>query len=109
LPRIRAGSIAVHKQVACTAILEAAKKVFLAKGYSEGPLAAIADVCGLPRTTIYDYFPSKGQILMAALADRVPPLIERLLDQRRHRPRKLSTRSSTEPSSSLFALPSSPS
>jgi AcrR family transcriptional regulator len=32
-----------------------------------------------PRTTIYEYFPSKGHILMAVLSDRVPPLIDGML------------------------------
>ena len=81
MPRIRAESIAAHKEASRRAILDSAQKVFLANGYSGGSLTAIADVSGLPRTTIYEYFPSKGHILMAVLADRVPPLIERLLDE----------------------------
>ena len=79
MPRIRAESIAAHKEVSRTAILDAAQKVFLADGYSGGSLTAIADVSGLPRTTIYEYFPSKGHILLAVLADRIPPLIEGML------------------------------
>ncbi|MFC2177386.1 TetR/AcrR family transcriptional regulator [Actinomycetota bacterium] len=81
MPRIRAESIAAHKEVSRTAILDAAQMVFLASGYSGGSLTAIADVSGLPRTTIYEYFPSKGHILMAVLSDRIPPLIDGMLDR----------------------------
>lgn len=81
MPRIRAESIAAHKEASRAAILDAAQKVFLANGYNGGSLTAIADVAGIPRTTIYEYFPSKGHILMAVLTDRVPPLLDNLLNQ----------------------------
>ncbi len=81
MPRIRAESIAAHKKASRSAILDAAQKVFLANGYDGVSLSTIADVSGLPRTTIYEYFPSKGRILMAVLSDRVPPLVEGMLDR----------------------------
>lgn len=80
MPKIRAESIAAHKEASREAILDAASKVFLANGYTGGSLTAIADVAGIPRTTIYEYFPSKGHILIAVLQDRIPPLLDRLLD-----------------------------
>lgn len=80
MPRIRAESIAAHKEASRTAILDAAQKVFLANGFAGGSLTAIADVAGIPRTTIYEYFPSKGHILLAVLKERIPPLLEPLLE-----------------------------
>lgn len=80
MPRIRAESIAAHKEASRAAILDAAQKVFLANGFAGGSLTAIADVAGIPRTTIYEYFPSKGHILLAVLEDRIPPLLDQLLD-----------------------------
>ena len=80
MPRIRAESIAAHKEASRAAILDAAQKVFLANGFAGGSLTAIADVAGIPRTTIYEYFPSKGHILLAVLEDRIPPLLDRLLE-----------------------------
>ena len=79
MPRIRAESIVAHKEASRAAILDAAQKVFLANGYSGGSLTAIADVSGIARTTIYEYFHSKGHILLAVLEDRVPPLLEEVL------------------------------
>ena len=79
MPRIRAESIAAHKEASRTAILDAAQKVFLANGFAGGSLSAVADVAGIPRTTIYEYFPSKGHILLAVLQERIPPLLAELL------------------------------
>ncbi len=79
MPRIRAESIAAHKEASRRAILDAAQKVFLANGFAGGSLSAISDVAGIPRTTIYEYFPSKGAILLAVLQDRIPPLLDELL------------------------------
>lgn len=79
MPRIRAESVAAHKAASRAAILDAAQKVFLANGYSGGSLSAIADVSGIARTTIYEYFHSKGDILLAVIEDRVPPLLEEVL------------------------------
>ena len=79
MPRIRAESVEAHKKASRSAILDAALKVFLANGFSGTSLGAIADVAGLPRTTLYEYFPSKAHILLAVLEDRVPPLVEELL------------------------------
>ena len=79
MPRIRAESIAAHKEASRNAILDAAQKVFLANGFSGASLSAISDVAGIPRTTIYEYFPSKGHILLEVLMDRIPPLLDELL------------------------------
>lgn len=79
MPRIRADSIEAHKEASRAAILDAAQKVFLANGYAAGSLTGVADVAGIPRTTLYEYYPSKGHILLAVLEDRIPPLLEDLL------------------------------
>lgn len=81
MPRIRAESIAAHKEASRRAILDAAQKVFLANGFAGGSLSGISDVAGIPRTTIYEYFQSKGHILLAVLEDRIPPLLDELLAQ----------------------------
>lgn len=79
MPRIRAESIAAHKAATRMAILDAAQKVFLANGYAGSSLTAIADVAGIPRTTLYDYFASKGHILVGVLEDRLPPHLDQVL------------------------------
>ena len=53
-------------------------------------MTAVADVAGIPRTTLYEYYPSKGHILLAVLEDRIPPLLEELLaDLERTTPLKI--------------------
>lgn len=48
-------------------ILEAARKVFAAKGYAEASVEAIARAAGLAKGTLYLYYPSKKEIYWAAL------------------------------------------
>lgn len=48
-------------------ILQAARKVFAAKGYAEASVEAIARAAGLAKGTLYLYYPSKKEIYWAAL------------------------------------------
>ena len=79
MPRIRAESIEAHKAASRQAILAAATKVFLSTSFAAASVSSIADVAGLPRTTLYEYFPSKGHILIAALEQGISPLVSDLL------------------------------
>ncbi|WP_026556618.1 TetR/AcrR family transcriptional regulator [Arthrobacter sp. 35W] len=49
------------------AILDAAHAVFAAKGYRGGSLQDVADRAGMSQTSMLHYFPSKSDLLMAAL------------------------------------------
>jgi AcrR family transcriptional regulator len=80
MPRIRADSIEAHKEITRSAILDAAEKVFLTFGYSGASIATIADLAGIARTTVYEYHPNKETVLLAVLKDRVPPLMDCLVD-----------------------------
>ncbi len=80
MPRIRAHSIEAHKEITRSAILDAAAKAFLTFGYSGTSIGTIADLAGIARTTIYEYYPNKETVLLAVLEDRVPPLMEALVD-----------------------------
>ena len=48
-------------------ILDAARKVFAARGYAEASVEAIARAAGLAKGTLYLYYPSKKEIYWAAL------------------------------------------
>jgi len=75
MPRIRAENIAQHKAQTRTAILDAAEQAFAARAFDDASLGLIADLAGLPRSTLYDYFPSREALVAALIAERVPPLI----------------------------------
>ena len=74
MPRIRAENIEQHKAVTRALIVDAALGVFAAVGYERSTLGSIADSAGMPRSSVYEYFPNKEAILGAVIEDRVPPL-----------------------------------
>lgn len=81
MPRIRAENIEAHKVQTRSAIVEAAAKLFVVDGFTGTSLATIADLAGIGRSTIYEYFESKDALLVAIIEDRVPPLLDGLVAQ----------------------------
>lgn len=53
------------------AILDAAAEVFLAKGFEAASMDAIAETAGVPRSTLYNRYPSKFAVIQAVARDRV--------------------------------------
>jgi AcrR family transcriptional regulator len=76
MPRIRAENIERHKAQTRAAILGAAADAFHAHGIDATSIGSIADLAGLPRSTLYDYFPNKRAVLAAVVGERIPPLVE---------------------------------
>jgi len=74
MPRIRADNIEQHKAVTRALIVDAALEMFATVGYERATLGSIADQAGMPRSSLYEYFPNKEAILGAVIEDRVPPL-----------------------------------
>ncbi len=60
----------------CTEILDAARKVFAEKGFSETTMDQVAERAGIAKGTLYLYFRSKRDIYMAALAQGIRSLNE---------------------------------
>jgi AcrR family transcriptional regulator len=79
MPRIRAGSIAEHKSHMRGEILAAAATLFRAHGYSDTSLGDIAAHIGVGRTTIYEYFADKDDLLASLVEDRIPSVIDDLI------------------------------
>jgi AcrR family transcriptional regulator len=52
-------------------ISNAAMKVFVEKGFTETSMRDIANASRVGKSTIYDYFPSKDEILIAYVVDEV--------------------------------------
>lgn len=68
------------------AILEAAKGVFLARGYHAASMAEVAARVGGSKQTLYSYFPSKEQLFLTAMLERGAALFEPLLTALRDSP-----------------------
>jgi AcrR family transcriptional regulator len=61
----------------CAEILDAARAVFSKRGFNDVTVDEIAAEAGLAKATVYQYFPSKQDIYLAALRVGVHQLLER--------------------------------
>jgi len=75
MPRIRAESIAQHKALTRAAILDAAEDALAGLDFEAVSIGVVADLAGLPRSTLYDYFASREALVAALIEERVPPLL----------------------------------
>lgn len=72
MPRISAPTVAEHRAAQHRALLDAARAI-LAEGGGEAPsLAAIASRAGLARSSAYEYFRSRQDLLDALIQDVFP-------------------------------------
>jgi AcrR family transcriptional regulator len=77
VPRIEAATVAEHRARPRAALLAAAERLLVEQGYEQLRLADVAQSTGLARSSVYDYFTSKDD-LVAAVCEEVLP---RWLDQ----------------------------
>lgn len=80
MPRIRAENIEAHKVLTRRQILETAEELFLEQGYTDTSFADIAAEIGVGRTTLYEYFGDKEEILVELVRDSLPPLVDGIVD-----------------------------
>ncbi len=80
MPRIRAESIAAHKEATRNALFEAAEACFRAYGYRDTSLADITSYAGIGRTTVYEYFTDKEDLLVQLVESSVPGIVTELVE-----------------------------
>ena len=80
MPRIRAASIAEHKTQTRREILDAAAALFRAQGFADTSLGDVASFVGIGRTTLYEYFTDKEDLLASLVEDRIPQVMDELVD-----------------------------
>lgn len=76
MPRISAGSVPEHVARQEAAVIEAAARLFAARGVGDVTLGDIAAEVGLARNSLYRYFPDKGHLLAAWFRRELAPLKE---------------------------------
>ncbi len=79
MPRIRAANIAEHKSRTRREILAAASALFRTQGYADTNLGDIAAYIGVGRTTLYEYFADKEDILVQMVEETMPALVDEML------------------------------
>lgn len=81
MPRIRAGNIEEHKELTRGQILDAAQDLFSEHGYQETSLGDIAAFVGIGRTTLYEYFRDKEDLLASLVDETLPQVFADMAEQ----------------------------
>jgi AcrR family transcriptional regulator len=79
VPRIRAESIEAHKRLTRRDILDAAYRVLEEVGTADISLAEVAYEAGIGRTTLYEYFRDKDDIIASLVEERLPEVVDSLI------------------------------
>ncbi|HLA66267.1 MAG TPA: TetR/AcrR family transcriptional regulator, partial [Acidimicrobiia bacterium] len=79
MPRIRAATIDEHKELTRRQILASAGDLFRADGYADTTLRDISAAVGIGRTTLYEYFTDKEDVLVNLVEDTIPAVVDGLL------------------------------
>lgn len=80
MPKIRAASIDEHKELTRRSLLDAAFRVIDEAGTAEVPLGEIALAAGVGRTTFYDYFDDRDDVIASLVEEKLPDVISELIE-----------------------------
>ncbi|NNL98458.1 MAG: helix-turn-helix transcriptional regulator, partial [Acidimicrobiia bacterium] len=81
MPRISAALIDEHREATRRALFDAALDLFARQGYVETTLGALADHAGIGRTTFYDYFTDKDDLLASLVEEYLPAVFESMIEE----------------------------
>ncbi len=79
MPRIRAASIDEHKALTRRALLDAAYELIDEAGTAEVALGEVALSAGVGRTTLYDYFSDRDDLIAALVEEELPYVLSDLI------------------------------
>ncbi|MGH8870380.1 MAG: TetR/AcrR family transcriptional regulator [Acidimicrobiia bacterium] len=79
MPRIRAASIDEHKALIRVSLLASAKALIAEAGTADIPLGEIALAAGVGRTTLYDYFADRDDLIATLVEEELPGVIDDLI------------------------------
>ena len=81
MPRIRAGSIPEHKVLTRRQILEAVRDLVATTGTADLNLGEVAAIVGIGRTTLYEYFRDRDDLIASLVEEELPDVISGLTSQ----------------------------
>lgn len=79
MPRIKAGSIGEHKQITRNQILAATQELLSETGSADLNLADVAASAGIGRTTLYEYFRDRDDLIASLVEETLPGVIDDLI------------------------------
>ena len=80
MPRINAASIDEHKAQTRSALLKAAQTLIAEAGTTDIPLGQISLAAGIGRTTLYDYFTDREDLIATLVEEELPGVIGGLIE-----------------------------
>jgi len=80
MPRIRAASIDEHKVLVRGNLMDSAKALIAEAGTAEIPLGEVALAAGVGRTTLYDYFTDRDDLIASIVAEELPGVLESIIE-----------------------------
>lgn len=80
MPRIRAASIDEHKALTRRALLDAAYQLIDEAGTADVALAEVAMSAGVGRTTLYDYFSDRDDLIAELVEQELPNVVSELIE-----------------------------
>jgi AcrR family transcriptional regulator len=81
VPRIEAATVAEHRSRQRAALLHATEQLLMAQGYGGLRFADVARRAGLARSSVYEYFTSKDDLVAAVCEEVLPRWLDRLSQQ----------------------------
>lgn len=81
MPRIRAGSIGEHKAITRSQILAGTRELLEETGSGDLNLGDVAAVAGIGRTTLYEYFRDRDDLIASLVEESLPGVIEALIEK----------------------------
>ena len=79
MPRIRAANIEEHKELTRHQLLDATRQLLAEVGYEILTMGDIAAAVGIGRTTIYQYFRDKEDVLASLVEETLPQVVEDII------------------------------
>ena len=79
MPRIRATSIDEHKALTRGLLLGSAKELIAEAGTAAIPIGEIALAAGVGRTTLYDYFTDRDDLIATLVEEELPDVLEQII------------------------------
>lgn len=81
MPRINADTVDAHRAATRRALFAGAQDLFARQGYVETSLADIAAHAGIGRTTFYDYFTGKEDLLASLVEEALPEVFDTMIGE----------------------------
>ena len=80
MPRIRAASIDEHKALTRSALLQAARDLIDVTGTADISLGEVALAAGVGRTTFYDYFSDRDDVIASLVEEELPIVLNGVVE-----------------------------